>query len=216
MKTVSYNEHLAGLPSSGKHIVGQFDKHAVVVYQEFNRQIAEPALQHQKFVSPFCFDRLSWIKTNFMWMMFRSDWGRFSDYVLAIHIKRGAFETILQRAVPAKYDRLLYTKPAQWRKDLKQSDIRYQWDPEHDPYGKRMHRKALQIGLSGEALRQYATEWIVEIRDVTSFVHAQLPAVKASDHNKLQVPLEKVFTPQEDKTSQKLTLSTTYSSPLGT
>ena len=47
----------------------------VVVYQAFNPEIAQYAVQNQHFGGPaYNFNRMSWIKTNFLWMMYRSGW----------------------------------------------------------------------------------------------------------------------------------------------
>lgn len=206
MNVVSYPEHLVNLPVYGKHIVGQFDDESLVVYQEFNKQIARPALEQQRFVAPFQTDRLSWIKTNFMWMMFRSEWGQMSDYVLAIRIKRRAFEEILAQAEHAQFAPHWYKNTREWRKTLRASCVRVQWDPEHDPAGGRMKRRALQIGLRGEALEKYASEWIVSIEDVSPFVRSQRPFVYARQYDQLQVPVEAVYRPVSEAICEKLQL----------
>lgn len=206
MNTAPYPEHLANLPVYGKHIVGQFDNDSVTVYQEFNKQIARPALDKQRFVAPFQTDRLSWIKTNFMWMMFRSEWGQISDYVLAIKLKRSAFEGYLDQAEHAQFAPHWYKDTKQWRTALKRADVRIQWDPEHDPAGKRLPRRALQIGLSGRALEQYAASDLLSIEDITPFVREQRPYALSRQWEQLQVPLEEVYLPTETKTQEKLTI----------
>lgn len=48
----------------------------------------------------FSFERMSWIKTNFLWMMYRCGWASKpgQDRVLAIQITREGFEEILANA----------------------------------------------------------------------------------------------------------------------
>jgi hypothetical protein len=45
-------------------------------------------------VSPFKFDRMTWVKPSFLWMMYRSDWATKPDQerVLAVSITRDGFE----------------------------------------------------------------------------------------------------------------------------
>lgn len=59
-------------PSSGRHILAQFDDNNVVVYQAFCPEIADYVVKHGHFGGPnYNFTRMTWIKTNFMWMMYR-------------------------------------------------------------------------------------------------------------------------------------------------
>jgi Domain of unknown function (DUF4291) len=53
---------------------------------------------------------MTWIKPNFLWMMYRSGWGRKEgqEVTLAIRIKRSAFDEILSQAVHSKYTPELY------------------------------------------------------------------------------------------------------------
>ena len=49
----------------------------------------------------FSYSRMSWIKTNFLWMMYRCGWAtkRNQERVLAIRITRQGFEEILSKAL---------------------------------------------------------------------------------------------------------------------
>jgi hypothetical protein len=89
-------------PSEGKHILAQYDDDSVVVYQAFCPAIAEYAVTNQKFGGPqFSFSRMSWVKTNFLWMMYRCGWASKANQerVLAVRITRDAFNTILANAL---------------------------------------------------------------------------------------------------------------------
>lgn len=46
------------------------------------------------------FERMTWIKTNFLWMMYRSGWATKpgQNRILAIRISRDGFEEILANA----------------------------------------------------------------------------------------------------------------------
>ena len=88
-------------------------------------------------------ERMSWIKTNFMWMMFRCGWAskKNQECVLAIRITRTGFDEILSLASKVKVGR-----------DEKSGvTARLQWDPDHDPSGSPIkERRAIQLGLKGQ------------------------------------------------------------------
>jgi hypothetical protein len=35
----------------------------------------------------------------------------------------------------------------EWQDQVKESSVRLQWDPDHDPFGNKLERRAIQIGL---------------------------------------------------------------------
>lgn len=45
--------------------------------------------------------------------------------------------------------------------------MRLQWDPERDLHLQALPHRAIQIGLSGEAVQRYVHEWIQGISEVT-------------------------------------------------
>src|SRR4051812_5177712 len=84
-------------PASGRHILAQFDSETVVVYQSYRQVIGRFATQHQRFGGEFSFSRMSWIKPNFLWMMYRSGWGtkEGQEMTLAVRLVRSGFDEIL-------------------------------------------------------------------------------------------------------------------------
>ena len=74
----------------------------MIVYQAFKPAIAKYAVEHQKYEGcpGYGVTRMTWIKTNFLWMMFRCGWASKHNQqrVLAIWLKRSAFETYLENA----------------------------------------------------------------------------------------------------------------------
>jgi hypothetical protein len=62
-------------PSSGRHILACFDEESIVVYQAYSPAIGRFAARHGYFGGEFSYSRMSWIKPNFLWMMYRSNWG---------------------------------------------------------------------------------------------------------------------------------------------
>jgi hypothetical protein len=81
-----------------------------------------------------------------------------------------------------------------------------QWDPDHNPYGTKLERRAIQLGLRGEVLRQFATDWIV---DITPFAAAQRKYVEARELDKLTVPVERVYLVADEGLAAQLRLQAT-------
>ena len=103
--TEPYLVQTARLPKSGRHILAQFDDESVIVYQAYRPAIGHFAAQHGYFGGPFSLSRMSWIKPNFLWMMYRCGWGskEGQEVVLAVRLKRTAFDEILRRAVHSSF-----------------------------------------------------------------------------------------------------------------
>jgi hypothetical protein len=198
-------------PKSGRHILAQFDADGVVVYQAYRRDIGAFAAEHGHFGGGgFSFERMSWIKPNFLWMMYRCGWGTKPDQetVLAIRLRRDAFDAILAGAVHSTFTREAYPSQDQWRAALRSSDVRLQWDPDHDPHGRPLPRRAIQLGLRGETLRRYSREWIVAIEDITHFVRQQAAHVHKGNLNELSTPRERVYPVGDAEVAARLGLHT--------
>ncbi|XP_002738885.1 uncharacterized protein LOC100367844 [Saccoglossus kowalevskii] len=196
-QTGNYMEIMKLWPKNGNHVLAQYDDHNIVVYQAFCPEIANYAVKNQRFGGPhYSFDRMSWIKPNFLWMMYRCGWATKSkqERVLAVRITREGFDSILSKA---------YSAQAQKAAGLNKNDIqvRLQWDPDHKPSGAPTLRRAIQLGLKGEILRKYATEWIVSIEDVTPFVQEEMVKLTPENIDKLVVPIEKVYHVTDKKTA---------------
>lgn len=89
-------------PGRGQHILAQYDQDSIVVYQAFCPEIADYAVEHLRFVGCPCYNpnRMTWIKTNFLWMMFRSRWASKprQERILAILLRRDRFDYYLKCA----------------------------------------------------------------------------------------------------------------------
>ena len=178
-------------PDSGRHVMACFDDETIVVYQAYRESIGRFALEHQRFGGEFSMTRMTWIKPNFLWMMYRSDWARSEgqEAVLAIHLRREAFDAYLADAVPSSFARDEYETEAEWKQAVKQSSVRLQWDPDHGPSGEKLERRAVQIGLRGPAVERYVEKDIVRIEDATPFVHEQRDRSRAE----LMTPRERKY-----------------------
>jgi hypothetical protein len=72
----AYAAQNARWPSTGRHVLAQYDDDAVVVYQAYRPSIGAFAAEHGYFGGEFSLSRMSWIKPNFLWMMYRCGWAR--------------------------------------------------------------------------------------------------------------------------------------------
>ena len=206
--TEPYLNQVSKWPKAGRHILAQYDDQSIVVYQAYRPAIGNFAASNSYFGGEFELDMMSWIKTNFLWMMYRSGWGTTpgQEVVLAIWLKRSAFEEILTKAVHSSYVRELYATRQAWQKSLKHSQVRLQWDPDHHPSGAKLERRAMQLGLRGEVLAAYAKDLIVNIEDISQFVQQQRQNIN-SECMELITPRETVYSVVDPKIQQQLGLS---------
>lgn len=173
-------------PQNGRHILAHHDRSTVVVYQALPAAIADFALEHQRFGGAFSYERMSWIKPNFLWMMFRSGWATKpgQERILAVKLERPFFESLLTEARP--WAPAAMEEPAD-----RELPVRLQWDSDHDPLGTPVERRAIQLGLQGSALREYGTQAMVEVEDITPFV--------AEQRENLHPPFAHLMTPDESE-----------------
>ena len=196
-------------PKTGRHVLAQYDDGKIVVYQAYRPEIGHFAAREGYFGGEFKLDRMSWIKPNFLWMMYRSLWGSKigQEVILAVSIKRDAFDEILAEAVHSKYIPEIYSNKQDWQKAVKNSQVRLQWDSDRDPRGGRKERRAIQLGLRSEFLRKYAHDWIIDIEDISDFVKEQYEFVKAGSIEQLTTPRECVYPVIDKNIVKKLELS---------
>lgn len=204
-----YFKQVSGWPKTGRHILAQFDDTSIVIYQAFCPAIGHFASKHGYFGGQFRLNRMSWIKPNFLWMMHRSGWGTKpgQEVILAVSIQRTAFETILAAAVHSQFVPDLYSSESAWKQALKQSSVRLQWDPDRDPSGKKLERRAIQLGLRNEVLAEYARDWIISIEDISEFVQEQYRNVRSNNWTDLITPDEAVYPVTQSNLAIKLGLS---------
>ncbi|MEM6298495.1 MAG: DUF4291 domain-containing protein [Bacteroidota bacterium] len=194
LKFIPYEDYEVNLPQAGNWILGSEKDDKIIVYQAFNSAIANYATANQRFGgAAYSFSRMTWIKPNFLWMMHRSDWGTKpnQEHTLAIQIKKKGFLELLEHGVYSSYQERLYETEENWKQALSRSPVRIQWDPDHDPWGEKLSRRAIQIGIKGEQLERFNEEYICKIVDLSSFVESQrsLVSQKSSD---FLIPVESV------------------------
>ncbi|NVB41032.1 DUF4291 domain-containing protein [Pseudenhygromyxa sp. WMMC2535] len=206
----AYSELSSRWPRDGRHILASYDAETIIVYQAYAPAIGHAAAEDGKLGrGGFSFDRMSWIKPNFLWMMYRSGWGtkKSQEVTLALQLRRDFFDGLLASCVPSSYQHDIYDSKSEWQAQVKASTVRIQWDPDHHPSGAPVDRRALQLGLRGPALRQMADQATVSIRDISKFVAEQRTFVTGRRLNQLFVPDEKVYPVESAQTRERLKLS---------
>ncbi len=202
IKTEKYLQANEIMPKEGQYIIGHQSEDEIVVYQAYKLSIADYAVKHQIFGgSEYGYGRMSWIKPNFLWMMYRCGWAEKENQerVLAIWIKKKTLEDILSQAVLSSFNPRYYKDRDVWKEELDNKEVRLQWDPDHDPYGEKISRRAIQLGLKGTVLQNFGKGQISAIEDVTDYVRQQKKHVDSHRLDLLEVPVERVWYPQ-DKT----------------
>lgn len=68
-----------------------------------------------------------------------------------------------------------------------------QWDPEKDIYGNDLPYRSIQLGLRGNAVKEYVNDWIVNVSDITDYVH-ELDALRNNNEDiNERLPKEEVY-----------------------
>jgi hypothetical protein len=186
-------------PTTGQQVVACHTKDTIMLYQAFKPSIAKPAALHQDFVTEnpdFLPGRMTWVKPNFLWMMYRCGWASKKDQerVLMFEVDREWFEGRLLPSAAlstshARADSSVLTGEAcsppdgvQWPAGAgkvptvcRTALAVVQWDPDHSPSGaKHPSRRAIQIGMRNALSDEWALgvrgPAIRRIHDITEFV----------------------------------------------
>lgn len=210
LATERYLEQRERWPARGRHIVAHFDDESIVVYQAYRPAIARFAVENQRFGGEFSFTRMSWVKPNFLWMMYRSGWAtkEGQERVLALRVRRAVFDRWLLACVPSSWSKTRFPDRQAWAEALASSSVRLQWDPDHDPTGGKVERRAVQLGLRGPCLASFAGGAFLSIDDVTGFVAEQREHRFPDRWSDLILPREQVY-PVDDEAQRRLEMSRT-------
>ncbi len=78
-----------------------YNARTITIYQAYSSAIALPAIKEQRFIAPFSFMRMTWIKPSFLWLMERSNWAQKSgqEFVLAVRVLRSGWDEALSLGV---------------------------------------------------------------------------------------------------------------------
>lgn len=205
-----YADNLNKIPNTGNHITGHQDDDNIIVYQAYRRETAEFAQENQQLGGEFwSLGRMSWIKPNFLWMMYRCGWASKpgQERVLAISIPKTLFAEILRNGALSSFHEGCHESREAWKAQLASSEVRIQWDPEHDPYGQKQNWRAIQIGLKGSLLREFATRQLNYIQDITDFVKAQKQHVDRKELDKLLIPVETEYLVKGETLRKRINVS---------
>lgn len=213
LNTKPYLEQKERWIQNGRVILANYDAESIIVYQAYRPSIGYFAAKNGYFGGDFKLSCMTWIKPNFLWMMYRSGWGtkEGQEVTLAIKLKRSAFDFILAGAVHSKYVSELYESKEKWQKAVAKSNVRLQWDPDRSPSGGRLQRRAIQLGLRGDIVTKYAREWILDIEDISEFVAEQRQYVIANNCDCLLTPTEHIYEVKNLETARKLRLTNNFS-----
>ena len=201
--------------TAGRVVLAQHTADAVLVYAAFDPSIVRYATVRQSFTGaegadllvPWAPERMSWIKTNFLWMQYRSGWGTKpkQEGMVGLWLKRSLFDEILLNSVGAvRYSRVQTDEQHALRKAEAKADptgrIVMQWDPDHLPDGSVVsHRRAVQLGLKGgwrDRVFDNSQGELLGVVDLTELVARLRPAAEAGAdawEQDLEVPRESVY-----------------------
>jgi hypothetical protein len=168
-------------------IRADYDADTIVVYQAYAPAMADAALRAGRFVAPFSFRRMTWIKPSFPWLMHRSNWARKpgQERVLAVRMSRQGWEEALSRAVLTTED------PAA----VARATVHVQWDPERSSRGAALNHYSIQVGIGRDLVRTFTDDWIVGLTDLTPQVRKAATLTRTGHAAKAQrlFPAERVY-----------------------
>lgn len=219
-----YGQQKARWPKMDHHILATYTDTAILVYQAFNHEIADYAVTHQKFSGApgFSDTRMTWIKPNFLWMMYRSSWAtaKSQERILGIWLKREAFHELLKlseqtspnRNYASKHE---WTKAVQTKKTLSDGTtflgkVNIQWDPDHTPNGGKSQRRAIQIGIKQVPWWANGTQF-EKIIDVTELVSEQRrhASGESNIYPELYTPHERIYIPDDPSVAAHASVAST-------
>jgi hypothetical protein len=157
---------------------GEWDGDGVYVYQAYSQAIGDWAIKHQLLGGPAWKPaRMTWIKTSFAWMLYRSGYGLKpgQTQVLKINLSHETLAHLLSfcKCVDTHKD----TNKKMKEEQTGRGDGRVQWDPERDLFQasggeplRMLRQRSIQIGLAG-GLSEYYVNHILSIEDVTELAH---------------------------------------------
>ncbi len=182
---------------SEREIRADYDANTIVIYQAYSPAIAVPALAAQRFVPPFSFGRMTWIKPSFLWLMERSNWAQKAgqERVLAVRITRPGWEEALSLGVLTDADPQVYASYADWQEQISQAKVHLQWDPERSIRGSSLPYRSIQVGVSRHLIRRYVEEWTVSLEDYTPHVKKIAALLRTGNESQAQklLPPERIY-----------------------
>ena len=208
LPTELYIQQARRWPAEGRHILAHYNAETIVVYQAYRPSIGEYVIKHGVFGGEFSYSRMSWIKPNFLWMMYRSGWGtkEGQEITLGLRLRRRYFDSLLSRAIASSWHHSDQVAREAWQAAIATSEVRLQWDPDHAPDGRRVDRRAIQLGLRRAALVAFGKRELLEVVDMTDFVAAQRANLADAGLHHLRMPVERIYLPADTSIARHLKL----------
>lgn len=180
-----------------QEIRADYDKDSIVIYQAYNKAIALPAINNQKFMSPFSFNRMTWIKPSYLWLMERSQWGLKSnqEHILAVRITREFWDKALSLGVLTHPEKSIHGNADNWQRDFENALVHVQWDPERSIRGAKLTHSSIQVGISRHLIHEYNDSAIITIEDLTPLTRKiyDLKQQGKIDNAKKLLPKERLY-----------------------
>lgn len=157
--------------------MSEWDDEGVFVYQAYCDEIADWALDNQRFGGPrFCPKRMTWIKPSFGWVLYRSGYGHKHGQarVLKMKLSHDALAEILGHCQIVDTNKATRSEGGEKDRDVSNGVV--QWDPDRDIMSgddkkkeprRLLRRRAIQIGLKGRLSELYVQS-VLSIQDVTA------------------------------------------------
>jgi hypothetical protein len=187
---------MSAMPESHE-IRADYDANTIVMYQAYGNTIADAALAAGRFVAPFSFQRMTWIKPSFLWLMTRSHWATRSgqERILAVRITREGWQRALTLAVPTDPTCGGYGSDMAWREAFESAKVHVQWDTERSLQGAGLGHYSIQVGISRHLIREFANDWITSVTDLTPRVRKMRELLNARRIDKVTplLPRERVY-----------------------
>ncbi|KAG4411014.1 hypothetical protein IFR04_015846, partial [Cadophora malorum] len=124
-----------------RQIRALYDENTITVYQAYSQEIAEAAVVEQRLdASPaFRYERMTWIKPSWCWMMYRSGYSTKDPrqtHILALTLTHESFLSLLTQAAVCNHGPL--------SAEERNKPVRVQWDPERGPALEVLPYRSLQ------------------------------------------------------------------------
>ena len=178
-------------------IRAKYDRETITVYQAYSPSIADVALKLQRFAPPFSFQRMTWIKPSFLWLMYRSNWGQKANQqrILAVSITRSGWEKALSLGTLTHPEPSVFRNATEWESQFANAPVHVQWDTERSLRGAALNHFSIQVGIGRELIQEYVDEWVVKIEDITSNVAKIRDFIKSGNEQKAKqhLPVERVY-----------------------
>ena len=109
--------------------------------------------------------------------------------------------------MPSTFDSQSFSSHEEWKSAVASSEVRLQWDPDHDPNGNPLERRALQLGLRGDLLEAFGKYELLDVIDMSAFVAEQRAVLASANLNALMLPAEHVYRPENEAVARRLGLA---------